>query len=305
MIVRSKHLSLTAFLAVVCLLGTAAAAPTKKSRKSAPKEVDTVETKTVATPPSEAAEAPSDFAVPTAVRTKAQVQAEEEAADPEKKKNKSFGAGGRVRWVTIPRGILNWFTDANVPLNSFGLGAELFLRRKTHDIVLGIVYQNMSPGDGNWLGNGKVPALDTDYIQFKGFGLVGIDVAFVERYDFNQYIGLHYGAGIGVALVTGKIMRTSSAGCTSTTVNACRPAVCTTGACTEDQLKAIDGPTPVVDDPSQPVRFEEKSVPPVLPIINLLFGFNFHFPQVKGLELRLEGGFYNALFVGLGGSYPF
>jgi hypothetical protein len=46
-------------------------------------------------------------------------------------------------------------------------------------------------------------------------------------------------------------------------------------------------------------------VPGALPIINLTMGVNLKIPEVKGFEVRLEAGFYDAFFAGLGVGYVF
>ena len=57
--------------------------------------------------------------------------------------------------------------------------------------------------------------------------------------------------------------------------------------------------------PTDPHRFEESAVPGALPILNILVGLDFPIPDAKGLEFRLEGGFYDAFFIGLSGGYAF
>ena len=54
-----------------------------------------------------------------------------------------------------------------------------------------------------------------------------------------------------------------------------------------------------------PHQFADANKPPVLPIINLVVGFDFRLPQVRGWEAKIEGGFYNAFFLGGGVGYTF
>ena len=123
---------------------------------------------------------------------------------------------------------------------------------------------------------------------------------------FTDWFGIHYGAGLGVGIVTGQILRTSngSAGCAGNpgSVTACHPIICATGPCTEQQLQAAgSGP----DDPANPHRFADSNVPPAIPIINLVLGVDFRLPNVRGWEAKIEGGFYDAFFLGLGVGYTF
>jgi hypothetical protein len=220
-----------------------------------------------------------------------------------------YGVGIRMpRWVTIPDWFLGAFLAESVPLSTFASYGLEFIRRKPgFDIVLGLSYQNMSPGDGNWLGKGKDPSIDTDFVQFRGLSLLGVDAAFVGRRSFGPYVGLRYGAGLGLAIVRGELLRTSSAGCTAANAGdtrACRPTVCRSpGGCTEPELAASEGD--VDGGPGDPSRFAEPNVPGAVPVLNLSLGLDFHLPSLPGAEARLEGGFYNAFFLGLAFSYIF
>jgi hypothetical protein len=220
-----------------------------------------------------------------------------------------YGVGIRMpRWVTVPDWFLGAFLAESVPLSTFSSFGVEFIRRKANfDIVVGLSYQNMSPGDGNWLGKGKDPGLDTDFLQFRGLSLLGVDAAFVGRRSLGEYVALRYGAGLGLALVRGKLLRTSSANCTSANVSdvrACRPdLMCPATGCTEANFVASEG---YVDGgPGEPHRFPEPNVPGALPIINLSLGFDFRLPSLPGAEARFEGGFYDAFFLGLAFSYIF
>src|SRR5215831_4198618 len=41
----------------------------------------------------------------------------------------SYGVAGRLRWVTVPRFLLNLFTKQNVPLSSWATALEVFRRK--------------------------------------------------------------------------------------------------------------------------------------------------------------------------------
>ena len=63
--------------------------------------------------------------------------------------------------------------------------------------------------------------------------------------------------------------------------------------------------TTTPDTPQTPHQFVDTNKPPVLPIINVVVGVNFRLPQVRGWEARLEGGFYDAFFLGGAVGYTF
>jgi hypothetical protein len=226
----------------------------------------------------------------------------------------SYGVAARLRWIIVPTWMLNLFTKKNVPLSSWGTGIEFFRRKANFDLVGTLSYQNMSPPDGNWLGKGHDARIDTDYVQFRGLALYGLDVSFVWHTMFNEWFGMHYGAGIGVAIVGGEILRTSNSPSLCTEDNAgnvaqCHPVPpppamvdCSSGVCREQDLVGL-GPGP--DDPTNPHRFSDPNVPPVLPIVNIVVGFDFRLPQTRGWEGKIEGGFYNAFFLGMGVGYTF
>jgi hypothetical protein len=222
-----------------------------------------------------------------------------------------FGLAARARWITLPNWFLGMFTKANRALSSYGVGLEGFRRKRDAEnpnrfweISLGLGYQNMSPPDGNWLGKGHDASIDTDWVQFKNFGFWTFDLSFIQRQYFNDIFGIHYGAGLGLAIVQGDILRTSSAGCTDQNLGTCRPNVCTGGVCTEAELQASANSNQQ-DTPATPHRFRESSVPGAIPILNLMFGVDFRVPQAPGLEFRIDAGFFDALFLGGGVAYVF
>jgi hypothetical protein len=59
------------------------------------------------------------------------------------------------------------------------------------------------------------------------------------------------------------------------------------------------------DAPGDGHRFQEQSVPSAVPVVNVLFGLDFPVPDAKGLEFRVEGGFYDAFFLGASAGYLF
>jgi hypothetical protein len=225
-----------------------------------------------------------------------------------------YGLAFRARWISVPSWFLGLFTQKNVPLSSYSVGLEGYRRKvdrddshRTWELAVGIGFQDMSMPDGYWLGKGKDPNVDADLVQAKNFGLITMDAAFVSRQYFGRYFGIHYGAGLGLAVVRGKILRTSArydkATGTYTVVGNNGVQWCDqTAKCNEKALTDNQGKD---NGPGDPHRFEETSVPGAIPIINLLFGVDFPIPDAKGLEFRLEGGFFDAFFVGGAAGYVF
>jgi hypothetical protein len=219
-----------------------------------------------------------------------------------------YGVAVRMpRWVSVPSWFLDLFTKENVPLSTFSsFGAEFIRRKGDFDIVFGIGYQNMSPEDGNWLGKGKEASIDTDFVQFRDLSMIGADVAFVQRRMFNRYFGMHYGAGLGLAIVRGEMLRVSNDFCNNANAGneaLCRPNYCPPEGCNEAQHRLREGN--VDGGPSDPHRFRDNNVPGAVPILNMTLGVDLQLPELRGFEARLEGGFYNAFFLGLAFGYVF
>ena len=190
----------------------------------------------------------------------------------------SYGVALRARYVSVPSWALALFTTHNVPLSTFGhFGVEVFRRRGKTDLVGALSYQNMSPPDGNWLGIGNSAATDTNFVQFKGLAIYNLDVAFISRETFNDWVGMHYGAGLGIGIVAGDLVRTIYS-CNQSDFNRCRP--------------------PIVLN-TRP----EGKVPPVVPIVNVVLGVDFRVPSIDRWEAKIEAGFYDAFFLGLGIGY--
>jgi hypothetical protein len=232
-----------------------------------------------------------------------------------------YGLAVRARWISVPSFLLGSFTQKNVPLSTYGYALEGYRRKRdkddhnrTWEVSVAIGYQNMSPPDGYWLGTGRNISVDTDLVQFRNFSLITMDAAFISRQYFSPYFGIHYGAGLGLGVVRGKVLRTS-AECDQTT-GQCHIQIADPGnvcggpgqpVCTEANLSKSEGTpdTGPISNGGSPHRFQETSIPGAVPIINLLFGLDFPVPDAKGLEFRVDAGFYDAFFLGGSAGYLF
>ena len=200
------------------------------------------------------------------------------ARAPAPSESPSYGLALRARYLSVPSWSLRLFATHSVPLSTFGhFGFEFFRRRGTTDLVAAFSYQNMSPPDGNWLAVGHNAATDTNFVQYKGLAIYNFDVAFISRDTFNEWVGIHYGAGLGIGIVGGDIVRTVY-GCRASDFGQCRP-------------------PPVLN------TRRESSVPPVVPIVNVVAGVDFRVPTIERWEAKIEIGFFDAFFVGLGVVY--
>jgi hypothetical protein len=299
------YVSRLAQLSLAALLGLGSVAFAQETPESPPQAA-----------PAGAAPATSDpYVTPAPTDTNAAAATEETpvvapAAMPVDKGR--FGFAIRERYVFVPGWFLGLFAEKNMPMSTFkAFAVEGFWRKRdkedpnrTWEIVVSGGYQNMSPPDGIWLGRGKDINQDADLVQARGLGLITFDAAYVLRQFFSPYFGIHYGAGLGLGIVRGKVLRTSAlhdpaTGKTEVVVSG----VCggANPPCTEAQLKATEA-NPPDTGPYGPHRYQEASVPSAVPIINLLFGIDFRIPisptRGDNIDLRLETGFYDAFFVG-------
>ncbi|MES1204322.1 MAG: hypothetical protein ABUS79_00155 [Pseudomonadota bacterium] len=222
-----------------------------------------------------------------------------------------YGVGARMRVTSVPKWMLGLFLDESVPLTSYTAGLEFFRRNGNFDFVLGVAYQSLSPSAGNWLGKGNPSSTDTDYIQFDGLAAYSVDAAFILHTEFNEYVGMHYGGGVGIGITTGRMLRTSagSPGCANDAGNvaACFPCRIdpATQMCsqriTDGQLPGTEGGT---DTPESPSRFSDSHVPTVYPIVNLITGLDIRLPNVPGFAIKVDlGYFFPYFFAGLGAAY--
>jgi hypothetical protein len=196
----------------------------------------------------------------------------------------SYGVAARLVWVSVPRWLLNQFTKKNVPLSSWGTGIQAFRRKGNFDIALSFNYQNMSPPNGNWLGSSATAATDVSFLQFQSFALYGFDASFIWHAFFTDWFGMHYGAGVGIGIMGGHIQRTRNL-----------------VGCTDDNAGDTTQCKPTATSPVGPLA----DVPSAVPILNAVLGVDFRVPTLRGWEARIEGGFYDAFFLGGGVGYTF
>jgi hypothetical protein len=197
----------------------------------------------------------------------------------------AYGVAVQLRWVSIPSWMLNAFTKQNVPLSSWGTGLSVFRRKGNFDIAVAFNYQNMSPADGNWLGSSANPAIDTSFIHFDNFVMYGFDFSFIWHTFFTDWFGMHYGGGLGIGIMGGHIVRWKNQNGDCTAANAGDPKLCTPG-------------------PAPPF-IQSADVPAAVPILSAQLGVDFRLPKLRGWEARLEGGFYDAFYLGGGIGYTF
>jgi hypothetical protein len=235
-----------------------------------------------------------------------------------------YGLAARWHYLWIPSSFLKIFATENPGLSTAGSFALEGYRRKadkdnpsrTWEFAVGIGYQSMAPKDAYWLGNGKDPTQDADLVQAKNFYLITMDMGFTSRQYFSRYFGIHYGAGLGLGIVQGKILRTSAQQISDPNNPSNKhyevrtpggQVICDGQAKCNETLLSQSETHPPDQGPYQSSRFQETGVPPVIPIVNLMAGLDFPIPDANGLEFRLEFGLFDFLgiFAGATAGYAF
>ncbi|MCA1663134.1 MAG: hypothetical protein LC659_02470, partial [Myxococcales bacterium] len=127
--------------------------------------------------------------------------------------------GVRARYIFVTKAMLGLYFDANTgtQMNSWSLGMEYVYRRpgKSYDIVTSLDFSWLNVDDGNYLGSGHDPALDTHYTQFRNLSFISADVSIIGFHKFAPWFELRYGGGLGIGYVPGDVLITTNAGCTS------------------------------------------------------------------------------------------
>jgi len=192
-----------------------------------------------------------------------------------------YGVGFRLRQIHLNEGLIELFVeDAAGGGVHTGIGGELIRQKGNFVITLGFEYESLSATDGVWIDKGDmIPQDEPDFVEFDNFGWYAIDATFIWQTNLHSILSLRYGAGIGVGIITGDVLRTDFVCMDSNPDN-----------CTRSPM-AINDRTP------------EEDIPPVFPIVNVVVGIQIR--PVGNLHINLEGGIRTLPFVGGTVGYMF
>ena len=221
--------------------------------------------------------------------------------------------GVRARYLFVTKAMLGiYFADnTGTQMNSWSVGMEYVYRKpgKSYDIVTSLDFSWLNVDDGNYLGSGHDPSLDTHYTQFKNLSFISADVSIIGFHKFAPWFELRYGGGLGIGYVPGDVLITTN-GPQCNAANAKDPSACfpvntgpingTTTPAQEASLKASEGGG--TDTAVTPHRHAGDK-PPVMGVVNILIGFRFY--PVKHMAITADIGFRDAMFVGAGVHYLF
>jgi hypothetical protein len=221
-----------------------------------------------------------------------------------------YQLGARVRGIFVTHAMLSPYLGHNTgtSMNGYSVAGEFIYRRPSYDVVTSLDFSFYNVGDGNYLGSGHDPTLDTHYVQFRGLGLLSADVSLIGYHKFTDWFELRYGGGLGIGWVPGtvNVINNNSPGCATNAADSSKCYPLNVGPIVKGdpsvagKLNATRGG----DDTTETPHFHaSNSKPPVMGVVNLLVGFRFY--PIARLAITAEIGFRDAMFAGLGIHYLF
>jgi hypothetical protein len=208
------------------------------------------------------------------------------AATPAPTPEITWAVGSRLRGIFVPAWFLGAFMNHAQGLSSLSWGLDFTRRKGNLDLVFGLdIGWYGAIGNANWTGTGGF-ADDTYWTEFNSFMFTSLDMNLIWHYDFNDWIALRYGGGIGIGFLSGDMYRQlSGPACTSANVDS------NLGQC---------GP----GFAGGPARFaEDLGSYRVLPVVAVLLGVRFKLH--RHAVVTVDAGFHDAFFFGAGGQYVF
>jgi len=201
-------------------------------------------------------------------------------ATPAASKKVQFGIALRLRNVRLPQSLIETQVDvAAGGISQPGIGIELIRRRGNFELQLGLEYDKLDINDGLWIEKDKpIPTNDPDFVEFQNLGWVSAEVSFINHTEMAENFYLRYGGGAGLAIFTGKVVRTDYS-CTSSSPDSC-----------SESPVAVNQKTPY-------------KIPPVFPIINGIIGVQYR--AGGNLAINLEAGLRTLPFFGGSIGYYF
>ena len=217
---------------------------------------------------------------------------EEEVVDVPESEKLHWGFGIRGGARAVPSVGLDLFYDIHPNLKdtagtSFGLE---FIRRKGEvDLKLGFSFEDYTGTDGDgdqFLQTGD--AIDDLEFVKNSLQIISIDINVVGSTKITDWWHLLYGAGLGVGIVRGELSRTDTFAPDPTDPNTRRP---------------CNGPGDPIANCLE-IAVVEDSVPPAIPVLNMLLGMRFDFS--KNVAFRVEGGLRTlSVYTGAGFDFVF
>jgi hypothetical protein len=221
----------------------------------------------------------------------------EEVTDIPESEKIHWGFGVRAGTRAVPSVGLDIIYDIHPSLKetlgtSFGL--EVIHRKGVVDLKLGISFEDYSgsEGEGDQFLKNNQGVDELEFIQ-NSLQLISFDLNVVGSSKITNWWHLLYGAGIGVSIVRGDIVRTDSFAPDPADPNTRRPC----NGVGDPAITCFDQNFSERNDP-------EGSLPPVVPALNMLLGMRFDLS--KNVAFRVEGGLRTiSVYTGAGFDFVF
>ena len=196
----------------------------------------------------------------------------------------------RVRYMGVPSSIMDiWFFDndgdgANPyprpSTSAFAAGAEFVLKKKPANWIFYFEYIGSLMEEGYWDDVEKPAAHeDGDWIRPDGLGMLAFGANYGHEIHATPWLSFLFGGGLGLGFVLGDLTSWGPGGSQDNgTAAGC---LTEAPAYTRKDFCEDDGP---------------KSMPSVLPVVDVTVSTRFHFGDQA--NLRIDMGLHNMLYVG-------
>jgi|GEM_PF-2891503 len=222
-----------------------------------------------------------------------------------KKKDFKYAVGLRGAVLFIPDFTLKLFLEEGVGTIRGGGGAEFVLKASsTFEYAFGFGYNSITFGNDPanpsiFLQSGK--GVHEREIIENTLSYLELDVRFVKIFPIKKHFQIILGGGLGLGILLGQVSRTDTHQDGSGNTVPCKGPL-SGPAC---QLhEGLDKDKDIVDQDIPQGRRDDR-VPPVIPVLNFLFGMAF--PINERFDVRLQGGFGipRVFWIGLSSHYYF